>query len=270
MISLAEGEVFLRADGHCVYSSDYLEQCIDTLIKTGARNVGGAQRYMAKNRVQAGVSLATRSFLGNGGAKYMLEDYEGYADTVFLGCFWTEDLKKLGGFNTENITNQDSEFNLRLVENFGESVFISPKIKSWYYPRDTFFKLFKQYFRYGRGRFLTRLLHPKTGPIRGLIPFIFILLFSIYLALDLGLNVNLYSLEITILLLIILVIESSVLTIKKSKLFKGEIWRGEAKTPGMISNFITVFISLLLMQLGHFSGFLYQSIKNKIFNHSGW
>ncbi len=270
MIELAKGEVFLRADGHCYYKSDYVEQCVSELLKTGAKNVGGAQRYMAQNRVQAGVSLATKSFLGNGGAKYMQEDYEGYADTVFLGCFWAKDLRELGGFNTDNVTNQDSELNLRLTEKYGECVFISPKIKSWYYPRDTFFKLFKQYFRYGRGRFLTRILHPQSSPLRGMAPFLFILLFSFYLILDLFLSQKLYSLETAIFLLLILAIESFSLIITKSKLFKNEIWQSETSRVGIISNFITVFLSLILMQLGHFSGFLYQFIKNKILGQSGW
>ena len=143
MIDVAEGEIFLRADGHCHYKDDYIEKCISVMLKTGARNVGGAQRYMAKNRVQAGIALAVKSVLGNGGAKYMNESYLGYADTVFLGCFRTTDLREIGGFNTENVTNQDSELNLRLIEKYGETVYVSPEIKSWYYPRDSFIKLFK-------------------------------------------------------------------------------------------------------------------------------
>ncbi|MCG8372973.1 MAG: glycosyltransferase, partial [Balneolales bacterium] len=112
MISCAEGEIFLRADGHGIYAEDYVEQCISVLLKTDAKNVGGAQRYLAKNRVQSGVALAMKSFLGNGNAKYKREDYEGYADTVFLGCFWLKDLKEIGGFNEANITSQDLELNL--------------------------------------------------------------------------------------------------------------------------------------------------------------
>ena len=66
MIDLAEGDIFLRADGHGIYAHDYVEQCAKTLVETGAKNVGGAQRYLATNRVQAGVSLAMKSFFGSG------------------------------------------------------------------------------------------------------------------------------------------------------------------------------------------------------------
>lgn len=270
MIQIAKGEVFLRADGHCYYNNDYIEKCVEVMQKTGARNVGGAQRYKASNNVQAGIALAVKSFLGNGGAKYMDESYEGFGDTVFLGCFRTEDLRKIGGFNTENITNQDSELNLRLIEEFGQSVYISPKIKSWYFPRDTFWKLFKQYFRYGRGRFLTRVLHPKSSPIRGMIPFLFVMILTTYVILDIVVPIRLHSEIVLLGLLLILVFESSKISISKRALFKSEIWQKEGASPGIISNIVMMAICLVLMQIGHFLGFLYQLIKSVARGKKAW
>lgn len=270
MIQQAEGEIFLRADGHCLYQEDYLKKNIDVFLETGAKNVGGAQRYVANNAVQAGTALAVKSFLGNGGAKYMDETYEGYADTVFLGCFWTKDLREIGGFNTKNITNQDSELNLRLTENFGESVFVSPKIKSWYYPRDTYFKLFKQYFRYGRGRFLTKVLHPKSSPIRGLTPFLFICGLLIYLISDLLTDTNLYFLSVTVFLAVIVLIESLRVVLKNRKSFRNENWTGDQKVPGTLSLWWHTINSIIVMQVGHFSGFLYQLIRKTILRVKGW
>ena len=219
MIDIAEGAIFLRADGHCYYNKDYIEQCVSVMKKTGARNVGGAQRYLAKNRVQAGISLAIKSVLGNGGAKYMNENYQGYADTVFLGCFRTSDLREMGGFNTENITNEDSEFNLCLIEKYGNAVYISPDIKSWYYPRDSFYKLFKQYYRYGRGRFLTQILHPNSSPIRGMIPFLSLFILLIYVVTDFISQSRLFSIQILSLLAILLLFESFRIVLKKEKVF---------------------------------------------------
>ena len=68
----------------------------------------------------------------------MKDSYNGFADTVFLGCFWTQDLKKLDGFSEINITNQDSELNLRLLEEHGPCIRVSSDIKCWYYPRSSF------------------------------------------------------------------------------------------------------------------------------------
>ncbi len=270
MIQLAQGEVFLRADGHCFYSEDYIEKCIEKLLETDAKNVGGAQRYKAVNFVQAGTALAVKSFLGNGGAKYMNESYNGYADTVFLGCFWTNILREIGGFNTENITNQDSELNLRLIEKFGECVYISSEIKSYYFPRGSFYKLFKQYFRYGRGRFLTRILHPNSSPIRGVTPFLFILIIGLYIIVDLLTPISLFSLELVGFLIAITIVESSRLSFIKRIIFSKEIWEGEGKTPGIISNIFGTFISLLIMQVAHFSGFLYQLGRSILKRSKKW
>ncbi|MTI89423.1 MAG: glycosyltransferase family 2 protein [Balneolaceae bacterium] len=271
MIAAAKGEVFLRADGHCLYADDYLEKNIEVFVKTGAKNVGGAQRYVAKDTVQAGIALAVKSFLGNGGAKYMDETYEGYAETVFLGCFRTQDLKEVGSFNTNNITNQDSELNLRLIENFGEnSIFVSPEIKSWYYPRDTFYKLFRQYFRYGRGRFLTKVLHPKGTPVRGLTPFLFICMLITYGLIDLFSTGALYFPEFVSLLAAIVLVESlRIVFLRKEKLEK-EIWQGNKKSPGILSLWMNTVASVVVMQVGHFSGFLYQLIRKLLLRIKGW
>lgn len=270
MIEKAKGQVFLRADGHCLYQEDYLKKNIDVFLETGAKNVGGAQRYVANNAVQAGTALAVKSFLGNGGAKYMDETYEGFADTVFLGCFWTEDLREIGGFNTRNITNQDSELNLRLIENFGKSVYVSPEIKSWYYPRDSFLKLFKQYFRYGRGRFLTKVLHPKSSPIRGLTPFLFILSLVFYLIADLLSSNKLYFPYVAGFLGAVVFVESIRVVLSNRKEFIKENWTGDKKPPGSVSLFLHMAFSVVVMQVGHFSGFLYQLIRKVLFRVKGW
>lgn len=270
MIELAKGEVFLRADGHCHYNEDYIEKCVTVMMKTDARNVGGAQRYKATNRVQAGIALAVKSILGNGGAKYMDENYEGYSDTVFLGCFRTEDLRELGGFNTENITNQDSELNLRLIEKYGETVYVSPEIKSWYYPRSTFYKLFRQYFRYGRGRFLTLILHPKSSPIRGILPFISLIFLIIYLIADLLAAYNLFSLQLLTFISLAILFESLRIVTTKRQEFKSEIWNNSSKPPGILICILSFSFTLILMQLGHFFGFSFQLLKTPYAKNLKW
>ncbi|MEO1465195.1 MAG: glycosyltransferase [Cyanobacteria bacterium J06633_1] len=97
-LEACEGDIFLRADAHCNYAPDYVEQCVMALQKSQAANVGGAQRFVAANTFQAGVSLASRSLLGSGGAKYRNPNYDGYAETVFLGCFWRRSLAEVGGY----------------------------------------------------------------------------------------------------------------------------------------------------------------------------
>lgn len=270
MIELAEGEIFLRADGHGIYAEDYVEQCVETLLETGARNVGGAQRYHAKNRVQAGISLAMKSFFGNGNAKYKKEDFDGYADTVFLGCFWTKDLKAIGGFNTENITSQDLELNLRLKEKYGECVYVSSDIKCFYFPRKTFNSLFRQYFKHARGRLVTIWLHKNRDEFRGFFPFIFLISLFGYLTFDLVSDKDLFSLYITIGLLGILVFEALRVAVLHKDYFDKKIWAGDTDPPGILSNFIYLSFTIIAMHFGHFFGFFYQLVRNMVFRVKGW
>ncbi len=271
IMEITEGEIFLRADAHCEYDDDYVCECVNTLENSKARNVGGAQRYKAKDLVQSGIALAVNSFLGNGGAKYMDPTYEGFGDTVFLGCFWTKDLKKLNGFNTVNVTNQDAELNLRLMKVFSsETIFISPRIKSWYYPRSTFKDLFKQYFRYGRGRYLTNILHGSKNQVRSLSPFLFLTFLLIVFTTNLIMDANIYSAWVVSLLLMVLLIEAVNVVYRNKTRFEFEIWRGADKKPGGVARVFSVSLCIILMQLGHFSGFLYQLVKHKIFRKVGW
>jgi hypothetical protein len=225
---------------------------------------------VAETPVQAGIAIAVKSLLGSGGAKYMNENYEGYADTVFLGCFWTRDLKEIDGFNTENITNQDSELNLRLYEYFGESIFVSPEIKSWYYPRNSYPGLFRQYFRYGRGRFLTKTLHPKSSPVRGLIPFIFICFMMGYGVLELAIGPSLYFPTFALLLGLFFIGESFRVVFSTNKKFNNEIWQSDTRPPGIFSRWIHVVVSLVIMQVAHFSGFSFQLLKRLLSGKTGW
>lgn len=262
MIEMAMGEIFLRADGHAKYAADYLPQCVQNLVESGARNVGGAQRYLAENRVQAGMSVAMRSALGSGNAKYKRKDYKGYADTVFLGCFWTSDLKEIGGFNETNITSQDLELNLRLKRKFGDkSVFISPDIKCYYYPRDSYLKVLKQYFKHARGRFVTIQIHHSNDEFRGTFPSIFLVGLIIYVLIDLFSQMNLYALHLLAFLFLILVLESIRASLKTYSHFKEHVWTGSKKAPGRISNILSVIPALICMQIGHFTGFMYQFFR---------
>jgi succinoglycan biosynthesis protein ExoA len=190
MLGIARGDVFLRADAHNEYAEDYVEACVDALKASGAACVGGAQRFVALNAVQLGIALAVRSFFGSGGAKYRNERYEGFAETVFLGCFWREELLAVNGY-AAIAHNQDTDLCIRLTkasrckeimnEGHGSdlrqspkpagSVFVSPRIRVWYYPRTSLPALGRQYFAYGRARCGTMLKHGLRSSVRGTIPF---------------------------------------------------------------------------------------------------
>ena len=87
MVKRATGDIVVRMDVHAEYAPDYVRRCVETLERTGADNVGGAQRAKARTPFQHALCAALASPLGVGGARYRSADAEGYVDTVFLGAF---------------------------------------------------------------------------------------------------------------------------------------------------------------------------------------
>lgn len=272
ILKIAEGDLFLRADGHCIYAPDYIKESVRAMEKSGADNVGGTQRYIAKNRIQAGVALSTKNFFGNGGAKYMDETFEGYSDTVFLGCFKTDVLKKIRGFSEVNRTNEDAEINLRIRKEIGGKIYVSTDIKTWYYPRSSFISLFKQYFRYGRGRQLTNQIHEGDIPYRSKAPFYFISFMIAFCSIDFILTDNQFGAVYILLAIILLVFFESVrFSFEKRDYFEKEIWSGgKDRIPHPLSNAIFCFLSLFVMNTSHFFGYGFQLVKNSLFSHRNW
>jgi len=170
IIRQARGEVIVRMDVHCEYAGDYVRKCVEVLERTGADNVGGAQRARAKTWFQRALCAALESPLGVGGAKYRSADNEGYVDTVFLGAFRRRVFETAGMYDPRAITNEDAELNQRVIA-AGGKVFLSRDIVVHYYPRDSFRSLARQYYKYGQGRARTLLKHRTFLSLRPAIPF---------------------------------------------------------------------------------------------------
>ena len=266
------GDIFLRADAYSDYAPDYIEKCVEVLLESKALNVGGAQRFIAKTDFQVGVALASKSILGSGGAKYRNPDYDGYADTVYIGCFWKQALVEVGGFDTSQITNQDAELNQRLLEKSQNSIYISSEIRVWYYSRKTFKSLYIQYFKYGRGRYLTSIKHSVKSQIRGILPFLAISLTILLLLIDLSFPSLGLHIEVLIILgLMLPFLESLRVTFKLRNRFYSEIWRGDKdKLPTFFNLWLLCGLILMTMSIAHASGFSYQLIKHKILGLEGW
>lgn len=170
-IRRARGEVIVRMDVHAEYASDFVSQCVATLERTGADNVGGAARPKAKTFFQRCVAAALRSPLGIGGSKYRQIEAEGFVESVWPGAFRRRVFERAGLFDPNAITNEDAELNQRLAD-AGGRVFMSRDIVSHYYPRESMGSLARQYYRYGKGRARTLLKHKRLLSIRPAIPFL--------------------------------------------------------------------------------------------------
>ena len=183
-IKSAVGKYVVRMDAHSEYASDYVLECVRHLEKTNAVNVGGPMVARGKTRLQKVIAAAYHSPFALGGGKFHDENYEGYADTVYLGAFKRETLLRLGLYDEVLPRNEDDDLNLRILKSGGR-VYVTPKIKSVYYPRSRYGALFKQYFEYGLWKVTVIKKHGKFARLSHLVPVLFFLFVAMFPVLSL-------------------------------------------------------------------------------------
>jgi glycosyltransferase involved in cell wall biosynthesis len=168
-IAAAANEIICRIDGHAEISNSYIKTAVAVMNQTGAVNVGGLMQADAKHGFQSIVATAMRSKIGVGASKFHTGGEAGPADTVYLGTFKKSAILQAGGFDEKYIRAQDWELNHRLRLN-GGVIWFDPRLVVTYRPRDTFSKLAKQYFEYGRWRRAVAREHKGTVNYRYLAP----------------------------------------------------------------------------------------------------
>lgn len=202
-IAAASFEIICRIDGHAEISDTYIKTAVEIMDQTGAVNVGGLMNAAAAGGFQSVVARAMRSRIGVGASKFHTGGEAGAADTVYLGTFKKSAILQVGGFDEKYIRAQDWELNHRLRLN-GGVIWFDPRLVVTYRPRDTFGKLAKQYFEYGRWRRAVSRKHQGTVNYRYLAPPIALVINLLSLILGLFLNTIFFVPVITYLSIIIL------------------------------------------------------------------
>ena len=202
-IAASTYEIICRIDGHAEISDTYIKTAVEIMQQTGAVNVGGLMNATGAGGFQSVVARAMRSRIGVGASKFHTGGEAGAADTVYLGTFKKSAILQAGGFDEKYIRAQDWELNHRLRLN-GGLIWFDPRLVVTYRPRDTFGKLAKQYFEYGRWRRAVSRKHHGTVNYRYLAPPIALVINALSLTLGLFLNSIFFIPAITYLLIIIL------------------------------------------------------------------
>lgn len=168
-LAAARHDVIVRVDGHCVLPRDYVRVAVETLLATGADNVGGVMDARGRTPFEKTVARAMGSWLGVGGAAFHLGGEEGPAPTVYLGAFRRAALERVGGYDPRFTRAQDWEMNHR-IRDTGGLVWFTPRLRVEYRPRPTLRRLARQYLEYGRWRRQIVREHPETVSPRYLAP----------------------------------------------------------------------------------------------------
>ena len=173
----ADVKIILGA--HAEINLDYIERCLeafefDPLIGC----VGGIIENVYENTISGIIGKAMSSGFGVGNAHFRTGVKDGFVDTVAFGAYKKEVFEKIGYFDEELIRNQDDEFNFRLLSQ-GFKIYLFRPIKSKYYVRASYRKLFKQYYQYGYWKVYVNKKHQTITTIRQIVPLLFVLfLFS--------------------------------------------------------------------------------------------
>lgn len=175
-LAVSRGEVIVRMDVHTEYAPDYVAQCLSVLAETGADNVGGPWHAVPEpgaGPMQQAVAAAFQSRWVAGGARSRDLGFEGWVDTVYLGCWPRRVLAQHGGFDESLVRNQDDEHNLRLTR-AGGRVWQSQRIRSTYRPRARWAQVFRQYQQYGYWKPFVMRKHGQPAALRQLVPGLFV------------------------------------------------------------------------------------------------
>lgn len=173
-IRQAKGDIIVRLDVHTIYDPGYVRACVTQLIETKADNVGGPAITLANTWLGRVIAASFHSPFSCGPAAGHDPQHEGYVDTVWYGC-WRRDLfERVGWFDESLVRNQDDEHNLRIVRSGGK-IWQTPKIKFWYKTRNSFRKLYRQYFQYGFWKVAVIQKHRIPASWRHLVPGLFVL-----------------------------------------------------------------------------------------------
>jgi len=175
-LAQSAGAVVVRLDVHTEYAPDYVAECLRALRETGADNVGGpwhAEPDADAGPLQRAAAAAFQSSWVAGGARSRRLDFDGWVDTVYLGCWPRASFERYGTFDETLVRNQDDEHNLRIVRGGGR-VWQSSRIRSVYRPRARLGQVARQYLQYGYWRPFVMRKHRQPAALRQLVPGLFV------------------------------------------------------------------------------------------------
>lgn len=168
-----KAKYMVRIDAHAIYEPEFVENVVRALVATGAASVVVpliTRPHDPRGSFVWAVTAAQRSKLGNGGAAHRLESSPAqWVDHGHHAGFDLDFFRAAGGYDPSFVTNEDAEYDVRVAK-AGGRIWLEPKAKVWYSPRETARTLARQYYLYGVGRASTVIKHRLTPKPRQMFP----------------------------------------------------------------------------------------------------
>src|ERR1700722_4016520 len=160
-VKSARHGIIPRIDGHALLPDGYLRTAVQTLLETGAADVGGVMAAEGVTPFQQAVAWAMTSPAGMGAAANHTGGQAGPADTVYLGVYRRQAIEQVGGYDETMLIAEDWELNYR-IRAAGHLIWFTPDLRVTYRPRASLGALARQHFRYGRWRRVVARRYPET------------------------------------------------------------------------------------------------------------
>ncbi|WP_165063718.1 glycosyltransferase family 2 protein [Marisediminicola senii] len=161
--------IVVRVDAHSVLPPNYTSVAVETLLRTGADNVGGIMLAVGTTPFEKAVARAYGARAGLGGTPHHVGGTEGPSETAYLGVFQRHRLVEVGLFDETIKRGQDWELNRRLRAT-GGLVWFTPRLTVTYRPRSSLRALIRQFVATGiwRGELARRF--PTSNSVRYFVP----------------------------------------------------------------------------------------------------
>lgn len=192
---LAKGKFIALLGAHAVYPPKYLDTALAYLEGGECDAVGGPIIQIGKNNKGKAIAYAMSTKFGVGDTAFRTEKKKMYVESVAFAVYKRSIFEQVGLLDTSLKRNQDDELHYR-INAAGFKILMVPELSCNYFVRDSFLRLFHQYFEYGLYKPLV-FKRVKSGMrLRHLIPSLFlcyiILLIPLtYLCLNLALFIPL-------------------------------------------------------------------------------
>lgn len=177
-ISIANGQIIIRIDAHCIYPPNYVCDLVFYQDQTNSGNIGGCWDTFpgSDTKTAKAIQLVMNHPLGMSGGTYRTLKGKSplEVDTVPFGCWDKEIFNEIGNFDENFLRDQDFEHNVR-IRKAGKKIILLPWLRIKYFARDTFIKAWKMFYQYGYWRPLLNKKHNQITNTRQLIPAIWVL-----------------------------------------------------------------------------------------------
>lgn len=167
-LAAATAPWLVRVDAHATIPPDYVGRAVEHLATGRWGGVGGRKDGIGSTPAGRAVAAAMGSPFGVGNSTYHYGTSLQTVEHVPFGAYGVDELRRLGGWDEKLRVNQDFELDYRLRTS-GRELLFDPKLVIGWECRQHIPDLYRQYFRYGRGKVVVAAKHPRSLRARHLV-----------------------------------------------------------------------------------------------------